>query len=131
MIDHVGFPVSDYQRSKEFYNEALAPLGYTLIMEVSGAHTESGHPAAGFGADGKPDFWIGGEGGLEGSLISRSPPKIAPRSTPFTARHSQPAAGTMVHRACARNTTGIITLRSCSIPTVTMSRRFATHPDKG
>ncbi len=68
MIDHVGFPVSDYQRSKEFYNEALAPLGYTLIMEVSGAHTESGHPAAGFGADGKPDFWIGGEGGLEGSL---------------------------------------------------------------
>ena len=68
MIDHVGFPVSDYQRSKEFYNEALAPLGYTLIMEVSGAHTESGHPAAGFGADGKPDFWIGGEGGLKGSL---------------------------------------------------------------
>ena len=38
-------------------------LGYTLIMEVE-QETEKGFPAAGFGADGKPDFWIGGEGGL-------------------------------------------------------------------
>jgi catechol 2,3-dioxygenase-like lactoylglutathione lyase family enzyme len=64
MIDHVGFPVSDYARSKAFYEQALAPLGYTLIMEVGAQHTESGSPAAGFGANGKPDFWIGGEGGL-------------------------------------------------------------------
>ena len=28
MIDHVGFPVSDYERSKAFYTAALAPLGY-------------------------------------------------------------------------------------------------------
>jgi catechol 2,3-dioxygenase-like lactoylglutathione lyase family enzyme len=68
MIDHVGFPVSDYRRSKEFYSKALAPLGYSLIMEISGEHTESKYPAAGFGADGKPDFWIGGEGGLTGIL---------------------------------------------------------------
>jgi catechol 2,3-dioxygenase-like lactoylglutathione lyase family enzyme len=26
MIDHIGFPVSDYQRSKTFYAKALAPL---------------------------------------------------------------------------------------------------------
>jgi catechol 2,3-dioxygenase-like lactoylglutathione lyase family enzyme len=64
MIDHVGFPVSNYARAKAFYEKALAPLGYTLIMEVGPEHTESGSPAAGFGADGKPDFWIGGEGGL-------------------------------------------------------------------
>jgi catechol 2,3-dioxygenase-like lactoylglutathione lyase family enzyme len=64
MIDHVGFPVADYARSKAFYEQALAPLGYALIMEVGAQHTESGSPAAGFGADGKPDFWIGGEGGL-------------------------------------------------------------------
>jgi catechol 2,3-dioxygenase-like lactoylglutathione lyase family enzyme len=68
MIDHVGFPVSDYERSKAFYLQALAPLGYSLIMEVGGEHTESKSPAAGFGADGKPDFWIGGEGGLAGVL---------------------------------------------------------------
>jgi catechol 2,3-dioxygenase-like lactoylglutathione lyase family enzyme len=68
MIDHVGFPVSDYARSKAFYAQALAPLGYTLIMEVTAKQTESGSPAAGFGRNGKPDFWIGGEGGLKGIL---------------------------------------------------------------
>jgi catechol 2,3-dioxygenase-like lactoylglutathione lyase family enzyme len=68
MIDHVGFPVSDYARSKAFYQRALAPLGYVLIMEVAADRTESGSPAAGFGKDGKPDFWIGGEGGLNGIL---------------------------------------------------------------
>lgn len=68
MIDHVGFPVADYARSKRFYERALAPLGYTLIMEYGGGKTESGSPACGFGKDGKPDFWIGGEGGLGGVL---------------------------------------------------------------
>ena len=63
MIDHMGFSVSDYSRAKTFYASALAPLGYSLIMEVT--QEQDGHdPAAGFGADGKPDFWIGGEGGL-------------------------------------------------------------------
>ena len=62
MIDHIGFPVSDYPRAKDFYGKALAPLGYTLIMEVQ--QNEQDAPAAGFGKGGKPDFWIGGEGGL-------------------------------------------------------------------
>src|SRR4051794_14746738 len=61
VIDHIGFPVSDYERAKAFYLKALAPLGYTLIMEVR--QDEHDAPAAGFGKDGKPDFWIGGEGG--------------------------------------------------------------------
>ena len=63
MLDHAGFPVSDYARSKAFYLQALAPLGYGLIMEVQ--QDENDSPAAGFGAGGKPDFWIGGEGGLQ------------------------------------------------------------------
>jgi catechol 2,3-dioxygenase-like lactoylglutathione lyase family enzyme len=63
MIDHIGFPVSDYERSKAFYLQALTPLGYSLIMEVS-QEQDSSNPAAGFGAGGKPDFWIGGEGAL-------------------------------------------------------------------
>jgi catechol 2,3-dioxygenase-like lactoylglutathione lyase family enzyme len=67
MIDHVGFPVSDYERAKTFYLKALAPLGYSLVMEVT--QEQTGHdPAAGFGANGKPDFWIGGEGGLNKPL---------------------------------------------------------------
>ena len=68
MLDHIGFPVSDYARSKAFYAKALAPLGYALVMEIGAEDTESKFPAAGFGAAGKPDFWIGGEGGLRGIL---------------------------------------------------------------
>jgi catechol 2,3-dioxygenase-like lactoylglutathione lyase family enzyme len=63
MLDHTGFPVSDYARSKAFYLQALAPLGYALVMEVQ--QHENDAPAAGFGANGKPDLWIGGEGGLQ------------------------------------------------------------------
>ncbi|TKT71161.1 VOC family protein [Afipia massiliensis] len=64
MIDHMGFAVSDYERAKTFYAKVLAPLGYELIMEVPAAVNPSGAPAAGFGENGKPDFWIGGEGKL-------------------------------------------------------------------
>jgi catechol 2,3-dioxygenase-like lactoylglutathione lyase family enzyme len=66
MIDHIGFPVADYARSKAFYARALAPFGYSLVMETP--QTENGFSAAGFGRNGKPDFWIGGEGGLKGVL---------------------------------------------------------------
>ncbi len=66
MIDHIGFPVSDYARAKAFYEKALAPLDYVLIMEVR--QNEADAPAAGFGAGGKPDFWIGGEGGIDKPL---------------------------------------------------------------
>jgi catechol 2,3-dioxygenase-like lactoylglutathione lyase family enzyme len=65
MIDHIGFPVADYGRAKAFYDKALAPLGYSMIMEVPASVTGSGAPAAGYGRDGKPDFWIGGEGALQ------------------------------------------------------------------
>jgi catechol 2,3-dioxygenase-like lactoylglutathione lyase family enzyme len=65
MIDHTGVSISDPVRGRRFYEQALAPLGYVLIMEVPDHVTGSGAPAAGFGRDGKPDFWIGGEGGLE------------------------------------------------------------------
>jgi catechol 2,3-dioxygenase-like lactoylglutathione lyase family enzyme len=60
MIDHTGLAVSDLARSKEFYAKALAPLGYTVLMEVP-AELTGGAPAAGLG-DKKPDFWIAGGG---------------------------------------------------------------------
>jgi len=59
MLDHVGFAVSDAERSRRFYEQALAPLGITLIMSVTPEQTESGGTAHGFGSDGKPYFWIG------------------------------------------------------------------------
>jgi catechol 2,3-dioxygenase-like lactoylglutathione lyase family enzyme len=56
-LDHVGIAVSDYPRSKAFYEQALAPLGITLLMEFSEA-------AAGFGRDGdyRPSFFIEAHG---------------------------------------------------------------------
>ena len=51
MIDHIGIDVSDYERSKRFYAEALGPLGYELMMEPM-------DNVGGFAAQGKPDFWI-------------------------------------------------------------------------
>jgi catechol 2,3-dioxygenase-like lactoylglutathione lyase family enzyme len=57
MIDHTGVGISDYERSKRFYTRALAPLGYTLLMEVPRVHT-GGVGVAGFGVAPKPDFWI-------------------------------------------------------------------------
>ena len=49
MIDHVSLKVSDFEKAKEFYKAALAPLGYQLMMEFPGH--------AGFGAE-APDFWL-------------------------------------------------------------------------
>ena len=45
----------------------LAPLDSPLVMELTQEQPRH-DPAAGFGANGKPDFWIGGEGGLDKPL---------------------------------------------------------------
>jgi catechol 2,3-dioxygenase-like lactoylglutathione lyase family enzyme len=53
-LDHIGLDVSDYQASKAFYEQALAPLGMSLMMEpIEGV--------GGFGHD-FPFFWIGQRG---------------------------------------------------------------------
>lgn len=57
MIDHTGVAVSDYQKSKEFYEKALAPLGYALLMEIPREAT-GGVGVAGFGVAPKADFWV-------------------------------------------------------------------------
>jgi catechol 2,3-dioxygenase-like lactoylglutathione lyase family enzyme len=51
MLDHTGINVSDYDRSRAFYEQALAPLGFSLLMEPL-------PKIGGFGRDGKPVFWI-------------------------------------------------------------------------
>lgn len=59
MLDHVGFAVADAERSKLFYQQALAPLGITLIMSVTPEQTQSGGTAHGFGKANNPFFWVG------------------------------------------------------------------------
>jgi len=53
MLDHVGLNVSDYERSRDFYARALAPLGYEMLMEPVPAVCGFGSPK-----DRKPFFWI-------------------------------------------------------------------------
>jgi catechol 2,3-dioxygenase-like lactoylglutathione lyase family enzyme len=76
ILDHIGISVTDYARSKAFYEKALAPLGVTLIMEFG--------TWCGFGRDKKPDFWIG-----QGAASFQRPEQLDP-ITPvhvcFTAR---------------------------------------------
>ncbi len=67
MLDHIGFGVSDFARSKEFYERALAPLGYRIIMEVT-PQENGGEAYAGFGDERKPYFWIGTGNALAGRL---------------------------------------------------------------
>ncbi len=58
MLDHVGIPVSNFERSKEFYTQALRPLGYDLLFELTAEQTGT-YQHAGFGAGTRPQFWIG------------------------------------------------------------------------
>ena len=58
MMDHIGLAVADFERSKSFFINALAPLDITLIMEVTAEQT-GGDAHAGFGAERKAFFWIG------------------------------------------------------------------------
>lgn len=51
IIDHIGFGVSDFEKSKEFYIKCLEPLEITLIME-EGVNV-------GFGKGNKAPFWFG------------------------------------------------------------------------
>jgi hypothetical protein len=55
MIDHTGFVVSDYPKSRALYITALERLGYTLLTELRASLT--GHTdEAGLGKPLKPDF---------------------------------------------------------------------------
>jgi catechol 2,3-dioxygenase-like lactoylglutathione lyase family enzyme len=57
MIDHTGVVATNYEKSKQFYTRALAPLGYQLMMELPKEVT-GGRGVAGFGVPPKPDFWL-------------------------------------------------------------------------
>ena len=58
MIDHFSLPVSDYARSRAFYDKALGTLGYNMLMEMTDS---PGYVAAGYGPADLPEpaFWIG------------------------------------------------------------------------
>ncbi len=50
MLDHIGISATDIAASKQFYLQALAPLGVGIVME--------GPYGIGFGEGVKPYFWL-------------------------------------------------------------------------
>ncbi len=73
MIDHVGLEVADFDRSKAFYEAALAPLGIAVVMSPM-------PKAAGFGSEVggvvMPYFWI----------VDRGRPPVSGAHVAFTAK---------------------------------------------
>jgi catechol 2,3-dioxygenase-like lactoylglutathione lyase family enzyme len=69
MIDHIGLRSRDVAALVKFYEAALAPLGWTKLMEFAGS--------AGFGGAGKPVLWIGGGDGSALHLALAAPSRAA------------------------------------------------------
>jgi predicted lactoylglutathione lyase len=60
MIAHASLNVGDIAKAKEFYQKSLAPLGYTVAMELPE------YDVVGFmSGEGNRDFWLNGKRGAE------------------------------------------------------------------
>ena len=57
MLDHIGLAVRDIARSRAFYEQALAPLGYRVLAVIAPEEMATGGTAVLFGVD-EPDFVI-------------------------------------------------------------------------
>jgi catechol 2,3-dioxygenase-like lactoylglutathione lyase family enzyme len=55
MIHHIDFAVTNLERSRAFYERALAPLGLEVTITFT---NHSGHRLVGFGPLPDPVFWI-------------------------------------------------------------------------
>ena len=124
-LDHVGFAVADYERSKAFYERALAPLGMTLLMEFSGA-------AAGFGRDDgeRPSFFIEAHGDpVQGRLHIALRAENRAQVDAFYAA-AIAAGGTDNGAPACGGTTPTTTAPTCSIPAATTSKPSATGPNR-
>jgi catechol 2,3-dioxygenase-like lactoylglutathione lyase family enzyme len=64
MFDHVSLVVSDFNRSRAFYDAALAPLDIGVLFEATDT---GGHPFTGYGR-GQPMFWLNSRGAVSGAV---------------------------------------------------------------
>jgi catechol 2,3-dioxygenase-like lactoylglutathione lyase family enzyme len=67
MLDHITIAVSDAERAKAFYDQALAPLGIAVLMFVS-AEESGGEAFMGYGSNDRAYFWVSGGAPLTGRL---------------------------------------------------------------
>ena len=76
MLDHLSIQCADVRASAAFYDAVLGALGGTRVMNFG--------EVIGFGAAGKPEFWIGGqtsgEGFRESHVAFAAPDRAAVRA---------------------------------------------------
>jgi catechol 2,3-dioxygenase-like lactoylglutathione lyase family enzyme len=58
ILDHIEFAVTDAERSRRFYEDALRPFGMTVIIRVGPERTRTGGTRYGLGRDGYPRIWF-------------------------------------------------------------------------
>ena len=62
VVDHIVLPVADLDRSVTFYEAALAPLGFAMLVRRE--------REAGFGLEGIDDFYLRAGGGVTGVHVA-------------------------------------------------------------
>lgn len=58
ILDHIELAVRDAEASRQFYEQALAPLDIVRVTTVGPERTRKGGTRHGFGKDGYPSLWI-------------------------------------------------------------------------
>lgn len=75
MLDHLGIQCADVAASAAFYDTVFVPLGFRRLMDFG--------EFIGYGADQKPDFWLGpntGQGFRESHIAFEARDRAAVRA---------------------------------------------------
>jgi catechol 2,3-dioxygenase-like lactoylglutathione lyase family enzyme len=75
MLDHLGIQCADVAAAAAFYDTVFVPLGFRRLMDFG--------EYIGYGADQKPDFWLGpntGSGFRESHIAFEAPDRAAVRA---------------------------------------------------
>ena len=117
MIDHVVLGVEDIVISRAFYEQALAPLGVKVVLDLPGY--------VGFGDGGKPWFFVATRAPSQRVHVAFSATAELWWTRSMDRRRDRGRTGQRRAWACARSITRTTTVRSFTTPTATTSRLSA------
>ena len=117
MIDHIGITVKNLVRSRAFYLETLANLGYVITTDTSGSIGFGVNDGYGKSTDPGGEFWLS-EGALMVPPVHFAFSAASKMAVDASFRLELPQAESITgNRAFARNITRITMRRFCLIRT--------------